>query len=90
MKEKSQYTAKYKVGGRLAARSNQLPGKFPLLVQNHPFARYLRSSHRHDFTTIRIYYRKMRFIKYFARFLSAQFCSTHGTKPSEIYVRLAR
>ncbi len=86
MKEKSQHTAEYQAGGRLAKRPNRLPGK--LLIQNHPFARILRSARFHHFVNVRIYYQEMQFIRAFARILPMQFCSTHCTKPPEISVRL--
>jgi hypothetical protein len=47
-----------KVGVRQSAsRSNRLPGKFPSMISNPPFARIRGRGHRHHFAIVRIYYR---------------------------------
>jgi hypothetical protein len=75
MNEKSQHTAENKAGDRLAARSIRLPWKCSVLIQNPPFACIFRSSRRHLFISVRIYYRERRFIEHVARLKPVQFCS---------------
>jgi hypothetical protein len=58
----------------VAMWSNRLPGEFSPMIPNHAFIAFRDQGHCHDFLIVRIYYRKMRFIRDFARILAMQFC----------------